>query len=101
MTEDKTEEIKIKSINDIDMTAAYITAGFRIIDTRVIKNKGRGSRAEMLFCFERNEDFMAAERNFLSGQLLVDAKTLLQNRSSVISMTKNGQFDLGSDDAAL
>lgn len=94
----QTEEMQTKAINDIDMAASFITAGHRVVNTKTMKNKGRGSRYEMLFCFEVTEQFTKDEMSFVSGQLLVDAKSLLQNRASVISMTKNGQFNVGTDD---
>lgn len=88
--------IEYKKINDVDMTAAFITAGFPVLETETVKNRGR-NRYEMLFIFEKTNDLIKASNNFVSGQLLVDAKTLLQNRNAVISMTKNGQFDIPSD----
>ena len=79
--------------NDIKMTAALITAGHEVVEVRQRENP-RNRKTEIIFCFESNEAQNRSMMQFLSGTLMVDAKTILDNRDSLLSYVSNGSRDI-------
>ncbi len=74
--------------NDIKLTSALITSGFPIITVKHRTNP-RNKKNEIHFGFEDTPLQKAAAMAFLSGKLVVDARTILDNRDSLLSYVSN------------
>jgi hypothetical protein len=79
--------------NDIKLTAGLVTAGFSVVKVKTRENP-RNKKTEILFGFEHTEEMSAASMRFLSCKLAVDAKTILDNRDSLLSYVANGSREL-------
>jgi hypothetical protein len=79
--------------NDIKLTAALITSGFPVVTVKH-KTNPRNNKKEIHFGFEDTETQKTAAMAFLSGRLNVDARTILDNRDSLLSYVSNGSREL-------
>ena len=79
--------------NDIKLTAALITKGFSVDKIKYTTNK-RNNKKEIHFGFEETNSLKSSALEFLSGKLVVDAKSLLDNRDSLLSFVANGSREV-------
>ena len=79
--------------NDIKLTAALITAGVTLVEAKSRTNP-KNSKKEILFGFEQTDKQQRIAMQFLSGKLSVDAKTLMDNRDSLLSYVTNGSREI-------
>ena len=91
-TPDKKENT-IYSTNDIKLTAALVTAGHNIVNVSSKENT-RNKKTEVIFSFSCTEDQNRDMIKFLSGNLKVDAKSLMDNRDCLLSYVANGSREL-------
>jgi len=84
---------KVRFTNDLKLAAALVTRKFPIVQIKRQENP-RNSRTEILFGFESSFDLKAAEMGYLSGSLLVDASTILENKDKLLSYVSNGSRDI-------
>ena len=74
---------------DIKMAASLVTAKFSIAEVSYRINP-RNSKKDTVFGFSHTEELKTALMQYLSSNLMVDAKSVLDNKDSLLSFVTNG-----------
>ena len=79
--------------NDIKLASALVTSGLPIVKVDSRQNT-KHKKPEILFGFEQNDKQKAYAMAFLSGNLKVDARAILDNRDCLLTYISNGSRDI-------
>lgn len=79
--------------NDIRLASALVTVGLPIVQVKDRQNPNH-KKPEILFGFEQTTKQRDCSMAFLSGNLMVDGKTILDNRESLLTYVINGSREL-------
>jgi hypothetical protein len=86
-------EAGIRFTNDIKLASALITCKFEVVQIKKQENP-RNRKQEVLFGFEATGGLREAEMQYLSGNLMVDASSVLENKDKLLSYVSNGSRDV-------
>jgi len=79
--------------NDIKLAAALVSVGLPIVSIKE-RNNPRNNKPEILFGFEQTDAQRVRSMEFLSGKLMVDARTIMDNRDALLSFVSNGSREI-------
>ena len=82
------KEIELFSTKDLPLAASFVSLGLPVerIDYQIEVEK---QRLTGYFGFEKTEELLKIEKDFLNGKLLIEPKTLFSNAKGLKSQVEN------------